>query len=400
MKEGVIIIGAGPAGLSLAKALSVQGVPSTVVERQSEEAISKPTLDGRDIALTHLSRRIMQKLDMWSLMPPAQVGRILEARVLNGESDYFLHFHQKESGSDELGYIVSNHLIRQAAYDSIKDEELVSVQFDTEVEDVFTSRDRADVVLKNGQTLSASLVAAADSRFSVTRRKAGIAADMHDFGKAVIVCRMQVEQDHQGVAYECFHYGRTLAVLPLPGNLVSVVITAKTDNAQQLVELQTGEFNAQVSQSFKHRLGGMSLVTERFSYPLVAVLAKQFVSQRFALVGDAAVGMHPVTAHGFNLGLQSADSLATGVKRALSIGQDIGSDFLLKRYQFRHRRASLPMYHGTNGLVNLFNSDSFKARLARDAVLRIGNNLPPLKRLIMNRLTEARESGLSLPFLK
>ncbi len=393
MSYDVVIIGAGPAGLCLARELAVQGLKSVVVEKQSLKAIANPTIDGRDIALTHLSHKIMNRLEIWQLMPPTEIGYIREAKVLNGSSNYCLHFDQRETNQDELGYIVSNHVIRKAAYDSVADDDQVTILNDVEVVDVEPGLDESRVRLSTGDVLSAPLVAAADSRFSTTRRKMGVAADMHDFGKVVIVCRMQVEQLHEDVAYECFHYGRTLAVLPLPGNIVSVVITAKTDVADSIMQLDVEAFGADVSSRFGHRLGNMQLVGERMPYPLVAVLAEEFVSKRFALIGDAAVGMHPVTAHGFNLGLRSASTLARGVRRARSLGRDIGSEFLLRRYQARHRRASLPIYHGTNGLVRLFNSDSLPARVARDAVLRIGNNLPPLKRLILNQLTESGREG-------
>lgn len=388
MTPDIVIIGAGPAGLSFARSLAALEMRCTVVEKQPLEPIKDPEFDGRDIALTHLSRSILEKLHIWNLVPETEIGYIREARVLNGNSDYFLHFDQRDTARDELGYMVSNHVLRKAVFEAVAGDDRVRLMTGVEVTDISTHPDQLEVCLSDGSSLFASLVVAADSRFSSTRRKVGIAADMHDFGKVVVVCRMEIEKDHEGVAYECFHYGRTLAVLPLPGNLVSVVITAKTDEAEQLVDMDAADFSADVSRRFNHRLGDMVLTSQRFPYPLVAVLAEKFVTKRFALIGDAAVGMHPVTAHGFNLGLQSADTLAQGIRRARLPAGDVGSEFVLQRYQWRHRRASLPIYHGTNGLVRLFNSDSLKARVARDAVLRLSNNLPPLKSVILSGLTE------------
>jgi len=388
MTLDLVIIGAGPAGLSFARALGAMEMCCTVVEKQPLEAIQDPEFDGRDIALTHLSRRILEKSLIWNLMPETEVGHILEARVFNGHSDYFLHFDHRNTARNELGYMVSNHVIRKAVYDAVANDDRVRLMTGIEVTDITSHPDQLEVCLSDGSSLFSPLVVAADSRFSSIRRKVGIATDMHDFGKVVVVCRMEVEKEHEGVAYECFHYGRTLAVLPLPGNLVSVVITAKTDEAERLVDMDAADFSADVSQRFNHRLGNMVLASQRFPYPLVAVLAGKFITKRFALIGDAAVGMHPVTAHGFNLGLQSADTLAKGIHRARLLGGDVGSNFVLQRYQWRHRCASLPIYHGTNGLVRLFNSDSLKACVARGAVLRLSNNLPPLKSMILNRLTE------------
>ena len=106
------------------------------------------------------------------------------------------------------------------------------------------------------------------------------------------------------------------------------------------------------------------------------------------MVGDAAVGMHPVTAHGFNLGLQGQDYLASRIKLAFINGQDIGSETVLKRYQLENRKVSLPIYLATNAIVKLFTNDSLISKLARRATLRLANNLPFVKKRIMNRLTK------------
>ena len=131
----------------------------------------------------------------------------------------------------------------------------------------------------------------------------------------------------------------------------------------------------------------MKLVTKRHAYPLVGVLAKEFVTNRFALIGDAAVGMHPVTAHGYNLGLSGALLLAGEVLAAKQSGRDIGDLAGLKRYEAAHRRAVLPLYHGTNALVRLYTDDSAPGKFLRGAALRLGNFLPPVKSRILKQLT-------------
>ncbi|MEO2177234.1 MAG: FAD-dependent monooxygenase, partial [bacterium] len=130
------------------------------------------------------------------------------------------------------------------------------------------------------------------------------------------------------------------------------------------------------------------LSSERFPYPLVAVWANSFAGQRYALIGDAAVGMHPVTAHGFNLGLRSQHILASLIRQAITTGTDIGSAGLLRRYQSKHRRVARPIYLGTNAIVKLFTNDLPLHRLARKAILRLGNVFPPIKRTITRQLTE------------
>ena len=98
--------------------------------------------------------------------------------------------------------------------------------------------------------------------------------------------------------------------------------------------------------------------------------------------------MHPVTAHGFNLGLTGGAILANEIRHALEIGMDFGAPSVLKRYEAKHRRISRPLYLGTNALVRLFTDTRPPARFLRGAALRIGNLLPPVKDRILKQLTE------------
>jgi 2-polyprenyl-6-methoxyphenol hydroxylase-like FAD-dependent oxidoreductase len=132
----------------------------------------------------------------------------------------------------------------------------------------------------------------------------------------------------------------------------------------------------------------MKLDTQLFPYPLISTYAQKFHAPRYALLGDAAVGMHPVTAHGFNFGLRGADALAREIQAARAVGADIGATHVLRNYSAAHRIKTRPMYFGTNALVKLYTNRSAPAAWLRGALLRLGNNLPPAKRMIMNQLTE------------
>ncbi|MGR3291970.1 MAG: FAD-dependent monooxygenase, partial [Paracoccaceae bacterium] len=240
----------------------------------------------------------------------------------------------------------------------------------------------------SGETLDAKLIVGADSRFSTTRRKMGIATSMLDFGRTCIVCTMSVDTSHDDTAVEYFHYDRTLAVLPIGKNQVSVVVTLKTSGSDEVLEMDRNDFSADISKRTDNRFGAMQLTSSLFSYPLVSTLASSFCKTRFALIGDAAVGMHPVTAHGFNLGLQGADTLSRAIRKSISIGEDFANLTTLQSYSNQHRRACLPIYHGTNALVKLFTNSTAPARFARGALLRLGNAVTPARNLIMDRLTE------------
>lgn len=398
MDYDIIIVGAGPAGLSFACSLRDSGLKLALVERLDEATLRDPPYDGREIALTHLSARILEGLGAWSGGIGELVVPIMGARVLDGDSDYSLDFDLPDPQLDALGYMVSNHHIRRVLFERasvLPDAELLCERSVTAVR---TDAGGGRVTLDDGRTLSARLIVAADSRFSATRRMMGIPARMKDFGRTAIVCRMRHERPHDRVASECFHYGRTLAVLPLAGQESSIVITIPSQLSSAILEMSEAEFNADVATRFGHHLGAMELVSERFAYPLVGVHASRFYAEHFALIGDAAVGMHPVTAHGFNLGLRGQDTLSENIRTALQRGRDIGGREVVEAYDRTHMLATRPLYHGTNGIVGLFTDDRIPARLMRKAVLHFSNVFPPIRRVITNALTEKRKTPFPLPF--
>ena len=399
MKYDIVIIGAGTAGLSFARSLADTPLKVAIVEKQSEMELADPAYDGRDIALTHLSLKILQTQGTWQHIPEDAVSPIKRAKVLDGESDYALKFDSDDEKFDALGYIIANNELRKACYKQVSDLDNINFITNTTVEHVLSNTQQATVILTNGETLTCDLLVAADSRFSNSRRQMGIAADSHDFARTAIVCQMEHELANDDSAFECFHYHRTLAVLPLGKHRSSVVITAPTDKAQSILNLSETEFNRDIQQRFKSRLGEMKLITPLYPYPLVGVHAKQFVTTRFALIGDAAVGMHPVTAHGFNLGLSGQEILSREIKAAIADNRDIGSAQVLSSYQKQHMQVTKPLYLGTNTIVSLFTNDALPVKALRKAVLHFSNHFEPIKWLIKRKLTDSDQQKIHLPLI-
>jgi ubiquinone biosynthesis UbiH/UbiF/VisC/COQ6 family hydroxylase len=241
--------------------------------------------------------------------------------------------------------------------------------------------------------LRGRLVVAADSRFSTVRRMAGIGAAMHDFGRTVVVAPVAHEHDHQGIAWECFRYGNTLALLPMTGRRVSAVVTLPSDRAPEWLALSDTDFAARIEQQSERRLGAVQAAGPRHHYPLVGVYAQRFVAPRFALIGDAAVGMHPVTAHGWNFGLYGVEVLARELAAARRRGIDIGRLDALRAYEQEHRRETLPVWLGTNAVVTLFTDDRRLPKLARRAVLAVAERAPLLSQLVKRGIEGKLTSG-------
>lgn len=383
MRRTILIVGAGPAGLSLARSLADSPHKVVLVEPQDVATLAAPRPDGREIALTLRSEKILARLGAWQCIPDAGKYPLREARVRNGKSPFALSIG---SGRGEaLGHLVSNHLIRAALFQAVQGQDNVELLAGRKVVQAQTSPAGAEVTLDDGTRLSADLLVAADTRFSQTRDQLGIGASVERFGHTMMVGRIRHSKPHHGVATEWFDHGRTIALLPLGEGMSSLVLTLPDAEAQRICSLGEGDLVSIYSDLLGSEWGDLALETRPVPYPLAMTYAERFTGARCALVGDAAVGMHPVTAHGFNFGLLSAWRLAQVIGKA----SDPGDPSRLKRYAIRHRVATMPLYHATLHLVGLFTDDRRRARPLRSAVLRLGA-LPPVRKAMGRLLSEPR----------
>jgi len=400
MDYDILISGAGPAGLCLAGSLSGHSLRVGVVEQQPLAAIENPAYDGREIALTQQSAQMLRDLGLWDRIvadEPSAFSPLRDAQVLNGPSPFAMVIDHQLSQHSELGWLVSNHLIRRAAFQELRaaqhKNQDITLLAGEQVARAHTDASAAHVTLASGKQLRARLLVAADSRFSATRRALGIGADMHDFGRSMLLCTMAHALPHQHVAWEWFGYGQTLALLPMNDDPATgahrscVVLTLPHHTLEALQDMDETAFGLELTRRFDQRLGAMQLVSTRHLYPLVGVRPHRLVAPRFACVGDAAVGMHPVTAHGFNFGLRGITTLAGELRAAHAAGQDIAAPELLARYERAHRRATLPLYLATTFIARLYTTDHPPARLLRDAALRLAQNFPPFKRMVAATLS-------------
>lgn len=388
MRVDVAVVGAGPMGISFACALAANGMSVALIDKQPLESLREPAFDGREIALTHASREILQRLGIWSRIASSDIFPLRDARVFNGTSPFSMHIATgREEEREPLGFLVSNYLIRQAGFEVVSEFEGVMLHHAT-LERIDSDTRCAQLLLSDGTQIEAALAVAADSRFSQTRRQMGIAAQMRDNGRTMLVGRMSHSIAQAQDAWEWFGYGQTLARLPLGEYCSSVVLSLPKCEMGALLALDEEAFTARIAERYDHCLGTMRKQGEVHTYPLVSVYAERFVDRRFALIGDAAVGMHPVTAHGFNFGLQGQWRLAQEILSARMRGQDIGAASVLSRYQRDHRLATRPFYLATQAIVSLYTNDRLSAQMLRHAGLRFAERAMPVKAAITHHLTQ------------
>ena len=397
VEKRVAIVGSGPAGLCLARALSPSGAKIALIDSQEAESLENPGFDGREIALTQRSVAVLKELGVWDRIGADKVFALREARVFDGKSPFPLRYGSNGE-DDRLGCIVSNCDIRKAAFEAASECENVELIAGTSVVSLDIGDRMANVSLSDGRELSAPLLIAADSRFSFVRNQLGIGAEMNRLGKAMLVGRVRIDTPHDNVATEWFDHGQTLALLPLGAGMASAVLTVSEGDASRILALDPDALGQELHRRFRGRFGTMDAIGPMHAYPLTTVFARRFVCHRAALVGDAAVGMHPVTAHGFNLGIASVRHLTDEILPLLERGADPANSAALRRYERRHRRESLPIYLATNSIVGLYTDDRLIARAARRFGLRVAQTPPAHK--IVNRILmrpQAKAPRLRLP---
>lgn len=387
MSCDVMIVGAGPVGLAFARSLAETGLEILIVEQGDLATLKAPPPDGRAIALNHRSMGILERLDVADRFAPEHMSLLRRAEVLDGTSPFALVFDAAARNAATLGWLVPNHAIRKGIFDSFSHHGGARLLTGVKAGGARRVEDGIALSLSDGRVVETRLLVAADTRFSALRRQMGISAFMHDFGRSMIVCDMAHEAEHGDTALEGFFHGVTIATLPLTGRRSSIVVTLPSHEAEPLMASGTDAIAAMAEREMKGRLGHLTPVADAHLYPLVAVYAHAFHADRFALIGDAAVGMHPVTAHGFNFGLLGQHLLAGEILAALRDDRDIAAPDGLARYARAHRRETFALFHATNGIASLYANEAAPARFLRAAGLRLAHALPPVRDMVVARLT-------------
>lgn len=382
----VVIGGGGMVGFTLALALAQAGLKVVVADPVPISRKLDTAFDGRVSALSYSSVRMLEALGVWlELKPKAQpINDILvtDGRLGRVPSPFSLHFDHREIGVP-MGYIVENRDIRAALVARAEGTASLSLECSASVIDCRTTSKSIDVILDNGGTFHALLFVAADGRDSTSRERMGIRLIAWSYPQRGIVATVAHELPHRGVAYEHFLPSGPFAILPMTGNRSSLVWTEREDLADTMLRLPVPDFQAEVVRRFGTHLGEVRADGPRWSYPLRFHLARSYVRPRFALVGDAAHGIHPIAGQGLNLGLKDAAAMAEVAVDARRLGLDFGTLEVLNRYERWRRFDSVALAAATDALNRLFSNDYAALRIARELGLGLVDGFGPLRRFFM-----------------
>jgi 2-octaprenyl-6-methoxyphenol hydroxylase len=383
-----IVIGGGAfAGLALALALR-QGLGAGFPIVVADPALAaRPSRDPRATAIVAACRKLFDALGVWDDVAagaqPMLDMIITDSHLDDATRPTFLTFGGQVEPGEPFAHMVENRHLIDAL---IKRAEAAGIDLRPTAVTAYDARaDGIDVTLADGSLINASLLVAADGARSKLRERAGIATHGWDYNQSGIVVTVGHERDHGGRAEEHFLPAGPFAILPLTGRRSSLVWTETRAEAQRIVALGAEEFHAELERRFGLHLGEIKVLDQPHAFPLSYFVARSFIAERLALIGDAAHVIHPIAGQGLNLGLKDVAALAEVVVDAVRLGIDPGQADVLDRYQRWRRFDTVAMGFATNSLNLLFSNKSTLLRAVRDIGLGLVERAPPLKELFIRQ---------------
>jgi len=367
-------VGGGPVGASLARAINASPVV-LVGEAPSTDRASG--FDPRVYALSPGNVDFLRSLGVWASLPAERVSPVHKMRIFGDDERALLEFDAYEAGVPELAWIVEDAELQRALWAGLAStaQRCELIEFAPE---------EARVSFAASASLSAKLVVGADGAHSFVRHAAGIPASERDYGQAALVANFRCERAHANTAYQWFQGGPVLALLPLPGEQVSMVWSLPAAEAERLAAVAPELLAEEVTGASQAALGELALASPVRSFPLRHLSARRLVAPRVALVGDAGHVIHPLAGQGLNLGLQDARVLAQ-VLNEREPGRDAGDYRLLRRYERRRAEPILAMDAVVSGLFALYGTQDRLLRRLRNAGFNLTDRLPVLKNILMRQ---------------
>ena len=397
----IIISGASHSGLVLARAMSeALGARAriAIIDIAPAGAAGNNGDNPRAFALSRSSKQMLDVLGAWSLVAdnaqPITDIEITDSSLDAGVRPVVLRYENILDDGGPASYVVPDAALVTALRQVVRQSPNVEILSGTSMATITQETGFAHIRLDDDRDLTTKLIAVAEGRSSKTRDQAGIKVVASDYAQSGIVTVISHEKPHNGTAVQHFLPAGPFAILPMTGNRSCITWTEDRDRARELMAADDQTFLAEVDRRVGGRMGGIELEGPRRSWPLSIHMARSFIAQRLALIGDTAHGVHPIAGQGLNLGLRDVAALTEVIADAWRLGLDIGANSgsgdALARYERWRRFDSTMSAAAFDGLNRLFSNDWALLRSARMAGLGIVDRITPLKRAFV---TEA--AGLS-----
>ncbi len=381
----ITIVGAGIVGASLALAIAPSGLNICLIDAGAEKPATPKDSDYRPrvSAINLATMQFFKHLEVWKSIHDTRVSAYSQMQVWDANSTARIEFISDETQFDQLGYIIENDLMVECLLENLASYENVHIFANTTIGGI-EQTDQNQIVIINSQRIETKLLVGADGQDSATRKLLNIPVETGHFNQKAIVARIQTELPHQQTAYQCFHSSGPLAYLPLADGSCSIVWSCDDAYAKQLLDLDQQEMESRIAQGLEHKLGEVTLLSKPVGFALKQVHAQRYITDRAALVGDAAHRTHPLAGLGANIGVLDTAALAQVLLEKHSAGRDIGLLRNLRPYERWRRGQNTAVLGAMQGFKSVFGSDHPTLSAIREIAMNSVDNSNSLKSLLNN----------------
>ncbi|MDT3670922.1 MAG: UbiH/UbiF family hydroxylase [Aromatoleum sp.] len=385
MDFDLLIVGGGLAGASLAVALRGSRLRIAVIELKPHVPVVG--WDSRIYAISPINAEFLREIGVWEYLDVARIVPV-HRMAIRGDAGGNLEFSAYDSGLSELAWIVESGRIQRELWETLRRQHNVTLLTGNAPVGLSIDGTGATVDFANGKKIRARLIVGADGVNSWVRDRAAIQAHFRPYDEVGVVANFRTEREHRNVAYQWFMRDGILALLPLPGKMVSMVWSARNDYAGVLLKLDAELLCRRVEDAAERVVGRMELETPAAGFPLKLMRVDTTVKARVALIGDAAHAIHPLSGHGINLGFQDAKALSD-LLQALPSWGDPGEISTLRAYARRRAEEPFLTQYTAHSLNRIFNSENQLLSVLRNVGLNLAGSLP----VVRDALTRYAVSG-------
>lgn len=382
----LVIVGGGLVGLTLACALKDSGLQVALIEAKPESAA---VARGQAYHINLLASRIFEGIGVWEQMRP-HVNPIEQIRLSDADYAGIVQFWLRDLNTEYLGSVAEHRVVLEALQNFARQCQNVTYLCPVELVKTEYGTHEVELTLRQaGETrqIRSRLLVAADGSRSPIRQQAGIRTYGWQYWQSCVVAFIKPEKPHHNIAYERFRSSGPFAILPLPNNICRIVWTAPKAEAEKIAALDEATFLEQLQQRYGNQMGKLSVIGERYVFPVQLMHSACYTRSRLALIGDAAHCCHPVGGQGVNMGIRDAAALAQVLKEAHQQGKDIGDLHVLRRYERWRKLENLTILGFTDFLNRLFSNHWLPLVFLRRLGLHSLNAIGPLKSTALRLMT-------------
>ncbi len=383
-----LIIGGGMIGLSTVKGLSDKGLNVAVIELQAPALEwDEASISLRVSAINRASEILLRKLGVWKAIfnMRKHISPYHEMHVWDELGGGSVTLQAQQAGETELGYIIENRVIVRALWKALENNHVPFYLGDA-IQEIQGTAGNWQVVLASGKVIATKLLIGADGANSWVRNQFAFETDVQPYKHSAIVATVRTEKEHNSTAWQRFLTTGPLAFLPMEDkNLCSIVWSAETERAKNLMLLDDESFNHEMNVAFDLKLGECTVESKRVSFPLIQRHAKVYCQKGVVLVGDAAHTIHPLAGQGVNLGFQDAIALVDVLSEAYFLGRSISHFSTLEKYQRQRKGQNQFMIFAMMGFKSLFGFEFQPIADIRSFGLNVADKLPLAKRVMIKQ---------------